>query len=62
MTDVTNGHTPPKLGGVELVRAGDGSYTVKRDGETVASGVAFADVTAVIRGELALDALEDKSA
>lgn len=59
MTDVIE-KTPPKLGNVEIQRVNGRGWRVQRNGATVASGLSFAQVTAIVRGEVKIDALEGR--
>lgn len=48
---------PPKLGDVELVKTPDGTWKLQRNGATVASGLHFQQVLAVVRGEVDINTL-----
>lgn len=57
MAETTHFPRPPQLGDVTLVKSGAKTWRVERDGETVASDLAFAQVLAVITGDVDVDEL-----
>ena len=52
---------PPALGDVEIRRDGPKTWALQRNGETLARGLDFATVTAIIRGELAIEDLQQEA-
>ena len=59
MTEATK--APPVLGDVTIARDGRNTWQVQRNGETLARGLDFATVTAIIRGELAIEDLQQEA-
>lgn len=51
-----------RLGNVEIQCVDERQWRVQRNGATVAGGLTFAQVLQIVRGELAIDSLQQKKA